>query len=180
MVARAGRGEAKANASRPPTSKAASGNWRSLVFQKKIPSKLQEEFGKKLESRHYPTFVVGYAPLGNVSLRKGFSLSRLRSENNSTHPAGQRLVSSEDAERIRKDSGVVRISAVAIHEQVDLLSLPPKPEWRNWYTHQTQNLARSNSCRFESDLRHQLLTSRFKAQESSSLLVLRVIFQGTT
>src|SRR5688572_18193995 len=33
------------------------------------------------------------------------------------------------------------------------------PEWRNWYTHQTQNLARSNSCRFESDLRHHYLES---------------------
>ena len=33
------------------------------------------------------------------------------------------------------------------------------PEWRNWYTHQTQNLAFARTCRFESDLRHHLLDS---------------------
>jgi hypothetical protein len=43
-------------------------------------------------------------------------------------------------------------SCTASEETV--LSSLLKPEWRNWYTHQTQNLARSNSCRFESDLRH--------------------------
>lgn len=39
-------------------------------------------------------------------------------------------------------------------EKQRLLSNPRAPEWRNWYTHETQNLARSHSCRFESDLRH--------------------------
>ncbi len=39
-------------------------------------------------------------------------------------------------------------------KQQALLSPNATPEWRNWYTHQTQNLARSHSCRFESDLRH--------------------------
>src|SRR5215207_4060837 len=28
------------------------------------------------------------------------------------------------------------------------------PEWRNRYTHETQNLASARTCRFESDLRH--------------------------
>ena len=30
------------------------------------------------------------------------------------------------------------------------------PEWRNWYTHWTQNPAVATPCRFESDLRHHL------------------------
>jgi hypothetical protein len=43
---------------------------------------------------------------GNVSLPKGFLLSRLRSENNSTYPAGQRFVSCEQDERRPEESGV--------------------------------------------------------------------------
>ena len=75
---------------------------------------------------------------------------------------------------------------------------PATPEWRNWYTHQTQNLARSNSCRFESDLRHQpktqfnqvallqvrLLTSSFSVTDQRALLVdfyphLLILITGT-
>ena len=48
---------------------------------------------------------------------------------------------------------------VALLSELALLLSPQKPEWRNWYTHQTQNLARSHSCRFESDLRHQPLSA---------------------
>ena len=48
---------------------------------------------------------------------------------------------------------------VALLSELALLLSPQKPEWRNWYTHQTQNLARSHSCRFESDLRHHPLSA---------------------
>src|SRR5947207_11310334 len=47
------------------------------------------------------------------------------------------------------------ITWLTLEEHANYYVLTQEPEWRNWYTHQTQNLARSNSCRFESDLRHQ-------------------------
>src|SRR5215203_5690822 len=56
---------------------------------------------------------------------------------------------------LRRDRRVTQRKLRYIGKRL-IMCIPSGPEWRNWYTHQTQNLARSNSCRFESDLRHQL------------------------
>jgi DNA adenine methylase len=54
------------------------------------------------------------------------------------------------AEEFRAPPTCVAVDAACIANYYGV----PKPEWRNWYTHQTQNLAFARTCRFESDLRH--------------------------
>ena len=59
-------------------------------------------------------------------------------------------------------------------------SAPRMPEWRNWYTHQTQNLARSHSCRFESDLRHHTFLDQIFAIFPSGVLLFQFFCSGGT
>jgi hypothetical protein len=98
VIARAARGEAATNVCRLPTSKVASANGRFFDLLKKIPRNVQDQLAKGLESPQLRTAFGRYAVTGNISLPKGFLLSRLRSENNSTYPAGQRLVSRKQNE----------------------------------------------------------------------------------
>ena len=56
---------------------------------------------------------------------------------------------------------------------VDMQSIRIVPKWRNWQTHQTQNLTLATACRFKSGLRHQKMTGAFRNWPEGSF-----IFEG--